>query len=79
MGEQLVPNVDGDLYTQEKKEARWAFIFIFILTPSHHPSSHSGFSFCEHSSGLNLTMHYSLYGVIWNLGVLREYISAQTV
>lgn len=32
MGEQLVPNMNGDLYTKEKKEARWAFIFIFILT-----------------------------------------------
>lgn len=78
MGEQLIPNLDGDLYTKEKKEARWAFIFIFILNPPP-PSSHSGLSFCEHSLGLNLTMHYSLYGVIWNFGVLREYISAQTV
>lgn len=30
MGEQLIPNKDGDLYTTEKTKARWAlFLFFF--------------------------------------------------
>lgn len=30
MGDQLIPNKDGDLYSKEKKEASWAF-FCFVL------------------------------------------------
>lgn len=31
MGDQLIPNKDGDLYTKEKKEARWAIFFFFCF------------------------------------------------
>lgn len=75
MGDRLIPNKDGDLYTKEKKEACWAFLFVcFYLTPPFKPSS--GLSLSEHSLGLNHTMHCSLDSLIWNLGPLWEYISA---
>lgn len=79
IGDQLIPNKDGDLYTKEKKEARWAFLFFSFDFIELLPSSISVLSFSKHSLGLNHTMHHSLDGLIWNLGLLWEYISAQSV
>lgn len=40
MEDQLIPNKDGDLYAEEKKEACWVFLFVcFHLTPPFKPLS----------------------------------------
>ena len=52
----------------------FSFYFIEVL-----PSSISVLSFSEHSLGLNHTMHHSLDGFIWNLGLLWGYISTPRV